>query len=100
MGDVQELRLVLTVSDFEAAVTLYRDALGLPELEDWSDGDAQIVLLDGGRATLELVNERQAAAIDHTSRSGGVCRARCASRSKWRTVRRRPSDSLAGVPNE
>ena len=64
MGDVQELRLVLTVSDFEAAVTLYRDALGLPELEDWSDGDAQIVLLDGGRATLELVNERQAAAID------------------------------------
>ena len=65
MSDVEELRLVLTVSDFEAAVTLYRDALGLPELEDWSDGDAQIVLLDGGRATLELVNERQAAAIDH-----------------------------------
>ncbi len=65
MGDVQELRLVLTVSDFEAAVTLYRDALGLVELEDWSDDDAQIVLLDAGRATLELVNERQAAAIDH-----------------------------------
>jgi methylmalonyl-CoA/ethylmalonyl-CoA epimerase len=65
MGDVQELRLVLTVSDFEAAVTLYRDALGLVELEDWSDGDARIVLLDGGRATLELVNEQQAAAIDH-----------------------------------
>jgi catechol 2,3-dioxygenase-like lactoylglutathione lyase family enzyme len=65
MGDVQEHRLVLTVSDFEAAVTLYRDALGLVELEDWSDGDAKIVLLDGGRATLELVNEQQAAAIDH-----------------------------------
>ena len=40
MSDVQELRLVLTVSDFEAAVALYRDALGLAELEDWSDGDA------------------------------------------------------------
>ena len=66
MGDVQELRLVLTVSDFEAAVALYRDALGLAELEDWSDGDAKVVLLDGGHATLELVNERQAAAIDHT----------------------------------
>ncbi|MDQ2968964.1 MAG: VOC family protein [Actinomycetota bacterium] len=64
MGDVQELRLVLTVSDFEAAVALYRDALGLAELEDWSDGDAKIVLLDGERATLELVNEDQAAAID------------------------------------
>ena len=64
MGDVQELRLVLTVSDFEAAVAIYRDALGLAQLENWRDGDAQIVLLDGGRATLELVNEEQAKMID------------------------------------
>ena len=64
MGDVQELRLVLTVSDFEAAVALYRDALGLAELADWSDGDAKIVVLDGGRATLELINEEQAKVID------------------------------------
>jgi lactoylglutathione lyase len=64
MGDVEELRLVLTVSDFEAAVAIYRDALGLAQLENWSDGDAQIVLLDGGRATLELVNEEQAKMID------------------------------------
>jgi methylmalonyl-CoA/ethylmalonyl-CoA epimerase len=48
MGDVQELRLVLTVSDFDAAVALYRDALGLAELADWSDGDAKIVVLDEG----------------------------------------------------
>jgi hypothetical protein len=64
MGDVQELRLVLTVSDFEAPVALYRDALGLEELADWSSGDAKIVVLDGGRATLELINEEQAKAID------------------------------------
>ena len=64
MGDVQELRLVLTVSEFEAAVALYRDALGLPELEDWSEDDAKIVVLDAGRATLELVNEKQAETID------------------------------------
>lgn len=72
MDDVQELRLVLTVSDFEAAVALYRDALGLAELEDWSDGDARVVLLDGGRATLELVNERQADLIDHVEVGGRV----------------------------
>lgn len=72
MSDVQELRLVLTVSDFEAAVALYRDALGLAELEDWSDGDARVVLLDGGRATLELVNERQADLIDHAEVGGRV----------------------------
>ena len=33
---VQELRITLTVEDFDAAVRLYRDALGLPEVADWS----------------------------------------------------------------
>jgi lactoylglutathione lyase len=66
MSDVQELRLVLTVSDFEGAVRLYRDALGLEEREAWESEEegARIVILDAGRATLELVNEGQAAAID------------------------------------
>jgi lactoylglutathione lyase len=60
-----ELRLVLTVDDFEQALTFYRDTLGLPELAVWeSPGDARVVLLDGGHATLELVNETQAAFID------------------------------------
>jgi lactoylglutathione lyase len=60
-----ELRLVLTVDDFEQALTFYRDTLGLPELAVWeSPGDARVVLLDGGHATLELVNEAQAAFID------------------------------------
>jgi len=60
-----ELRLVLTVDDFEQALAFYRDTLGLPELAVWeSPGDARVVLLDGGHATLELVNEGQAAFID------------------------------------
>jgi catechol 2,3-dioxygenase-like lactoylglutathione lyase family enzyme len=64
MGDVEQLRLVLTVPDFEAAVALYRDALGLEQLADWSEGNGKIVLLDCGRATLELVNEQHAETID------------------------------------
>jgi lactoylglutathione lyase len=66
MGDVTELRLVLTVSDFAAAVALYRDALGLQDVEAWEGegAGAQIAILDAGRATLELVNEPQAGAID------------------------------------
>jgi lactoylglutathione lyase len=66
MGDVQELRLVLTVPDFEAALRLYRDALGLEEREAWEGEEegARIAILDAGRAMLELVNEGQAAAID------------------------------------
>jgi lactoylglutathione lyase len=72
MGDVQELRLVLTVPDFEAAVALYRDALGLEQLADWSEGDGKIVLLDCGRATLELVNEQHADTIDRIEVGGRV----------------------------
>jgi lactoylglutathione lyase len=61
-----ELRLVLTVDDFEQALAFYRDALGLPEREAWEaeGADARIAILDAGHATLELVNEAQAAAID------------------------------------
>ena len=60
-----ELRLVLTVDDFDGALAFYRDALGLTERESWeATGDARIAILDAGRATLELVNEAQAAAID------------------------------------
>jgi catechol 2,3-dioxygenase-like lactoylglutathione lyase family enzyme len=60
-----ELRLVLTVADVDAAVAFYRDALGLPEHTAWeTEGEARIAILDAGRATLELVNEAQAALID------------------------------------
>jgi lactoylglutathione lyase len=61
---VAELRLVLTVDDFDAAVRFYRDALGLEEVAAWPSEDGRIVLLGAGRATLELVDEGQAAAID------------------------------------
>ncbi len=59
-----ELRVVLTVPDFDAAVAFYRDALGLEQLADWSGEDGRVVLLEAGRATLELFDERQAASVD------------------------------------
>ena len=66
MSAVRQLRLVLTVDDFDAAVAMYCDALGLEEREAWeaSAENGRIVILEAGRATLELVNEEQAAAID------------------------------------
>ena len=64
MTDVQELRITLTVDDFDAAVRLYRDALGLPEIADWSSDQGRVLLLDAGRATLELFDEAQAAMVD------------------------------------
>lgn len=62
---VRQLRLVVEADDFDAAVRFYRDALGMPESEAYEGpGDARVVILDAGRATLELVNPAQKAMID------------------------------------
>jgi lactoylglutathione lyase len=58
------LRVVLTVDDFDEAVAFYRDALGLEQLTDWSGEDGRVILLDVGHATLELFDERQAESVD------------------------------------
>jgi catechol 2,3-dioxygenase-like lactoylglutathione lyase family enzyme len=63
VGAVKELRLALTVDDYEAAVAFYRDALGLDELEIWTEG-GRGVLLNAGRATIELVDQVHAETID------------------------------------
>jgi lactoylglutathione lyase len=60
---VKELRLALTVDDYEAAVAFYRDALGLDQLEIWTEG-GRGVLLNAGRATIEIVNQAHAETID------------------------------------
>jgi lactoylglutathione lyase len=64
MTDVKQLRLVLTVPDFDAAVRFYRDALGLDVEAVWSSEGGHVVLLSAGRATLELVDQAHAAEID------------------------------------
>jgi methylmalonyl-CoA/ethylmalonyl-CoA epimerase len=64
MAEVTELRVALTVADFDAAVALYRDALGLEQLADWTSEDGRVVVLSAGRATLEIFDEAQASYID------------------------------------
>jgi len=59
-----EFRVALTVDDFDAALAFYRDALGLAQLADWSGENGRVILLDAGRATLELFDEAQAAYVD------------------------------------
>ncbi|MGW4638077.1 VOC family protein [Sphaerisporangium sp. NPDC004334] len=61
---VRELRLVVTAEDYEEALRFYRDVLGLPELADFSSPDGRVRLLDAGRATLEIIDSRQAEFID------------------------------------
>jgi len=64
MADVREFRVALTVERFDEALAFYRDALGLPELADWSGEGGKVVVLDAGKATLELIDAQQAATID------------------------------------
>jgi catechol 2,3-dioxygenase-like lactoylglutathione lyase family enzyme len=62
---IKELRLVLTVGDFAHATAFFRDALGLKQVAAWENDGGHAVLLDAGRATLEIFDQAQAQAIDN-----------------------------------
>ena len=64
VAEVTELRVALTVAAFDEALAFYRDALQLTEIADWSSENGRVVLLDAGRATLELFDEAQAEMVD------------------------------------
>lgn len=64
MTNVTDLRVALTVADFDRALAFYRDALGLEQVADWSAEDGRVVLLEAGRATLELLDEAQSGRVD------------------------------------
>ena len=64
MTAIHELRIALTVDDYDRAVTFYRDAVGLTELEAWDRPNGRGMILEAGRATLELFDPRQAETLD------------------------------------
>lgn len=70
MTPVRELRIAVTVDDFEEAVRFYRDAFGLPVVEAWDDGGRSGAILDAGRATLELLSRAQTELVDEIE--GGI----------------------------
>lgn len=71
LGDVRQLRVVVRAEDFDDAVRFYRDVAGMPQAEAYeADGGAHVVILDAGRATLELSNPAQVAFIDRVETDG------------------------------
>ncbi len=62
--EVTELRVAVTVTDFDRALAFYRDALGLRQIADWSSEAGKVVLFEAGRATLELLDQAQAELVD------------------------------------
>ena len=61
---VLELRVALTVSDFERSVKFYSEGLGLEPADIWNNGQGQALILEMGQATLEIFDETQAQTID------------------------------------
>jgi lactoylglutathione lyase len=64
--NVTELRVALTVANFDEAVAFYRNAVGLEQIADWTTENGRVVVLNAGRATLELFDE----AADRRGRRG------------------------------
>jgi methylmalonyl-CoA/ethylmalonyl-CoA epimerase len=61
---VKELRIALTVENYDEALAFYRDGLGLKLLDEWKTETSNGALLEAGRATLEIFDEGQAAMVD------------------------------------
>lgn len=62
--NVKELRIALTVDDFDKAVRFYQDTLGLQLVNSWNNPDGRGVILSVQSATLELFDKAQAETVD------------------------------------
>lgn len=61
---VLELRVVLTTDEFDRLSDFYRVGLGLEPAQVWPAEQGRSLVLDLGRATLELFDEAQAETVD------------------------------------
>jgi len=61
---IRELRLALTVENYDELVRFYRDVFGLPVIEAWDNPTGRGMILDAGRATLELLSVDQTELVD------------------------------------
>jgi lactoylglutathione lyase len=64
MQETRQLRVALTVTDFDLAVAFYRDVFGLAVEQQWNTEQRRGIVLRAQKATLEIVNDPQAAMID------------------------------------
>lgn len=61
---ILELPVALTTSDCEHLIKFYSDGLGIEPAAIWNNDGGKQLILDMGKAMLELFDERQAEAID------------------------------------
>ncbi len=63
-GGIRELRVALTVDDFDGAATLYGDGLGLSVVKGWEGPEGRGIIFSAGPATVELLDRPQAEHVD------------------------------------
>lgn len=61
---VKELRIILTVENLDEVIKFYREAAGLSTSKEWHEAGGNGIILEAGKASLELVDQRHAARID------------------------------------
>ena len=61
---ILELRIALTVTEFERSVKFYCEGLGIEPAAIWNNDGGQALMLNMGNATLEIFDEKQAEVID------------------------------------
>lgn len=61
---VLEMRIALTVRDYEKSVKFYCEGLGIEPAAIWNNGDGKALMLNMGNATLEVFDVNQAKLID------------------------------------
>lgn len=61
---VMELRVALTTEAFDRLANFYRIGMGLEPSQTWPEDQGRALVLDMGRATLEVFDEKQAQTVD------------------------------------
>lgn len=62
---ILELRIAITTQDYERLVKFYCAGLGIEPAAVWNNDGGRALMLEMGKATLEIFDERQAEVIDN-----------------------------------
>ena len=74
---VKELRIILTVPNLDEMVRFYKDVAGMHTSKEWHEETGNGIILEAGKASLELIDEKHATLIDQIeagSRTSGPVR--------------------------
>jgi uncharacterized glyoxalase superfamily protein PhnB len=63
-GAILELRVAITTGAFERLASFYREGLGFEPSQVWPEEQGRALVLDLGKATLEIFDEKQATTVD------------------------------------